>query len=168
MQPDGTLDLPGMYLVDPTTDFNGQVVYLDFDGAQDVTYNGPVVVEGINIPEFSAEAAGLSGQESEIISHILTALEQQFEGTGILFTTTKPDSGTLYSTVFVGGDGSEFAEYGSFAGLSEKIDVGNQDPSDNGFVFSDNVVGGYVDLGSLAVRLAGLIAHETRHLLGYA
>jgi hypothetical protein len=169
MQPDGTIDLSGLYLVDPTVDyFNGQVIYLDFDGAQDVTYNGPVVVEGIDIPIFSAASAGLAGQESVIISQIVSALEQEFEGKGVLFTTTKPNSGTLYSTIFVGGDGSSFSAYGSFVGLAEKVDVGNQNPDDNAFVFSDNIVGGYTDLGLLVTRLEGLIAHETAHLLGYA
>jgi hypothetical protein len=168
MQPDGTIDLSGLYLVDPTVDyFDGQVIYLDFDGETDVTYNGPVV-EGIDIPVFSAESAGLAGQESVIISQIVPALEQEFDGTGVLFTTTKPDSGTLYSTIFVGGDDSAFSAYGSFTGLAEKVDIGNQDPEDNAFVFSDNVVGGYTDLGLLVTRLEGLIAHESAHLLGYA
>ncbi len=169
VQPDGTLNLPGMHLVDPTVDyFDGQIVYLDFDGAQDVTYNGPVVVEGINIPEFSAESAGLAGQEQEIISQILSALEQKFDGTRVQFTTSVPDPGISYSTIFFGGDGAEFREYGFFVGLAEKIDVGNQDPNDNAFVFSENIVSGYTDLGILVTHLADLIAHETAHLLGYA
>jgi len=163
-----TLDLPGMYLVDPTTDFNGQIVYLDFDGETGVTYNGPVIVEGINIPEFSADVAGLAGQESEIISQILSVLEQQFAGTGVLFTTTKPDPGTSYSTVFVGGEDSAFAEYGSFTALSEKVDFGNQNPSDNAFVFSDTLLNGQVSIESFADALAGRIAHETGHLIGFA
>ena len=62
-------DLPGLHLVDPPVEhFDGQIIYLDFDGAEDVTYNGPVVVEGIDIPSFSTEAAGLSGQEQQVIS----------------------------------------------------------------------------------------------------
>ena len=172
MQPELTtqasVDLPGLYLVDLNTDFNGQVVYFDFDGETDVTYNGPVIVEGINIPEFSTDVAGLAGQESIIISQIISALEQQFEGTGVLFTTTKPDSGTSYSTIFVGGDDSDFAEYGSFFGLAEQVDVGNQDQTDNGFVFSDNIVDRYSEKDLLVTNLADLISHETGHLLGYS
>jgi len=102
-------DLPGLELVNSDVDnLQGQVIYLDFDGEQDVTYNGPVVVEGIDIPEFSADVAGLAGQERGVISQVLSSLEQQFEGTGIIFTITKPDTGTIYSTVFIGGDGVEF------------------------------------------------------------
>ncbi|MHC4565850.1 MAG: Ig-like domain-containing protein [Planctomycetota bacterium] len=162
-------DLSGLQLIDPgVNSWQGQVIYLDFDGAQDVVYNGPVVVEGVNISEFSAEPAGLAGHESKIISQVLSSLEQTFGGTGVLFTVTRPDSATLCSTIFVGGDDSAFSAYGSFAGLAEKVDVGNQDPDENAFVFSDNVVGGCTDLGSLATRLESLIAHEVGHLLGYA
>ena len=169
LQPDGTVDLPGLYLVDPTVDyFDGQIIYLDFDGEQDVTYNGPVLVDGINIPEFSADSAGLADQEAVIMSQILTALEQEFDGTGVQFTTTKPDPSTSYSTIFVGGYGVEFGDYGLFVGLAEKIDVGNQDPSDNAFVFSENIVSDGADLSSVVAVLTDVIAHETRHLLGYA
>jgi len=88
MQPDGALDLPGLYLIDPNAGyFDGQTIYLDFDGELNVTYNGPVVIVGINIPVFSAAAAGLTGQESAIISQILSALNEEFEGAGVLFTS---------------------------------------------------------------------------------
>jgi len=161
VQPDGTLDLPGMHLVEPTVDyFDGQIVYIDFDGETDVIYNGPVVVEGVNIPEFSAESAGLDGQETVIISQILSSLEQEFEGTGVLFTTDKPESGISYSTIFVGGDDSAFAEYGSFLGLAEKVDVWNQDPSDNAFIFSESIHSDTLDADYYPVELAQLIAHE--------
>jgi len=40
-----SVEIPGMVLVDPRPDqFEGQVIYLDFDGAQGVTYDGPVTV----------------------------------------------------------------------------------------------------------------------------
>ncbi|MCK5603086.1 cadherin-like domain-containing protein, partial [Candidatus Pacearchaeota archaeon] len=153
---------------DPGVDnFEGQIVYLDFDGEQDVTYNGPVVIEGIDIPEFSSSAVGLPGQESAIISQILYAIEQVFQGTGVLFTTTKPESNASFSTIFVGGDGSEFSQYGRFVGLAEKIDIGNQDSNDKAFAFTENILGEYADSSSFAVVLTDLITHETGHLLGY-
>ena len=38
----GPPDLPGLRLVDPDiSNWQGQIIYLDFDGAQDVVYNGP-------------------------------------------------------------------------------------------------------------------------------
>ncbi len=90
-------DLPGLHLVDPHPDqFEGQIIYLDFDGAEDVTYNGPVVVEDIDIPAFEAPGE-LAGQEQEIIADVMTQLEQTFAGCGITFTTTLPAEGTEYS-----------------------------------------------------------------------
>jgi hypothetical protein len=160
--------LSGLYLVEPDVDyFDGQVFYLDFDGAKDVTYNGPVVVEGIDIPEFSAEAGGLDGQEQEIISQILTQLELTFEGSGVTFVITEPDAGTQYSTIYIGGDDSAFADYGSFLGLAEQVDLGNQNPSDNAFVFSENIVSADSDLNAIDAGIADVITHEAWHLLGY-
>ncbi len=47
---------------------------------------------------------------------------------------------STYSTVYVGGNGAWASEYGeSFLGLAEKVDVGNQDPADNAFIFSDTL-----------------------------
>ena len=160
--------LPGLHLVDPSVNyFDGQIIYLDFDGAEDVTYDGPVVVEGIDIPGFSAEAAGLAGQESAVISQILSALEQDFDGAGVCFTITRPDVGTEYSTIYIGGNDAAFAEYGSFLGLAEKVDVGNQDPCDVAFVFSDILIGGHSTIESLTTNLVNIVAHEIGHLLGY-
>ena len=160
--------LPSLVLVDPNiSSWEGQIIYLDFDGEQDVTYNGPVIIEDINIPEFSTDAAGLAGQEQAIISQILSNLERQFEGTGVLFTTYRPDSDTSYSTIYVGGDDSAFAEYGSFLGLAEKVDIGNQDRSENGFVFGTNTGRTAAWLGGYLGGLTDLVAHEVGHLLGY-
>ena len=56
-----------MHLADPTVDrFQGQVVYLDFDGQEDVTYNGPVMLEGIDVPAFRLPGA-LAGREEVVI-----------------------------------------------------------------------------------------------------
>ena len=105
--------------------------------------------------------------EGEIFSGLLQKLNEQFAGVGVSFTTERPESGD-HSTVYLGGDGSAFRDYGIFYGVAERVDVGNTDRSDRAFVFTDNLAGvsnslsGYVDL------LAGFVAHETGRLLGYA
>ncbi|MHC4728196.1 MAG: LEPR-XLL domain-containing protein, partial [Planctomycetota bacterium] len=162
-----TIALSGMLLVESNVDnFDGQVVYLDFDGQDNVTYNGPVIIEGINVPEFTAPGH-LAGQEQAIITEVLGSLEHNFAGSGVLFTTEKPDISVSYSTIYIGGGGAEFAVYGSFLGLAGQIDVGNQDPCDEAFVFSDNLFEGNFTAETLTNDLVNLISHELGHLLGY-
>ena len=79
-------DLPGLQLVDPDIcSWQGQIVHLDFDGAEDVTYNGPVTVEGIDVPAL-AGSGNLSGQEESIITGVVEELNQIFAGSGAIFT----------------------------------------------------------------------------------
>jgi len=60
-----------MYLVDPDlSNWQGQIIYLDFDGAQNVTYHGPLTVGPFDIPAFQAPVA-LAGQEQAIIDQVL-------------------------------------------------------------------------------------------------
>ena len=157
----GYPDLPGMVLVDPVENqFEGQVVYLDFDGAENVTYNGPVVVEGIDIPAFDVPDT-TDTEEEVVIDTFVAALEDVFTETGIIFTTEQP-ARSGYSTVFIGGDGSAFEEYGDYLGLAEQVDVGNSSPGDSALVFSERILAG----GS-SDSLIGVTVHEIGHLLGY-
>jgi len=163
-----SVSLPGLHLVDPTVSrFDGQIIYLDIDGEENVTYNGPVTVENIDVPAFSAPGAFV-GQEEAIIAQILDRLDETFVDSGVAFMTEKPASELPYSTIYVGGNDARFSEYGSFLGLAEQVDVGNQDPSDNAFVFSSIL--GESDAGpdAYSSTLAGVIAHEAGRLLGYA
>jgi len=157
-------DLPGMHLVDPTADdFSGQIIYLDFDGERDVTYNGPVKVEGINVPAFRAP-----GQEDAIISSVFRSLSQTYEGTGVSFTAVRPYATAAYSTVYIGGNDCAFAAYGSFQGLAEKVDACNADRSDSAFVFSSSIGEAAANIDKYVDDLAHVISHEVGHLLGYA
>lgn len=155
--------LPGLELINSVENqFAGQIFYLDFDGAENVTYNGPIVVEGFNVPAFEAPAE-LAGQEQQIITKVVTQLETIFIGTPITFTTTQPSDDSEYSVIHIGGDGSEFKGHGNFWGLAEQIDMYNHDRKDTAFVFSDLIFdGGSTD------RLIEVTAHEIGHLLGYA
>ncbi|MBL8533161.1 MAG: hypothetical protein JNL33_04830, partial [Betaproteobacteria bacterium] len=141
-----------------------QWVYLDFDGAQDVDYHGPVTVEGMTVAAFRAPD-GLVGRESEIIGSVQSALDSAFAALPIRFTIEAPLSGP-YSTVHVGGDGSAFSAWGNYLGLSEKVDTGNTDRSDKAFVFSENIAALSASAGDYGRLLAAYIAHETGHLVG--
>jgi hypothetical protein len=144
-----------------------QLVLLDLDGASDVTYEGPVTVRGIEVPAFAAPQE-LRGQEAAIVEALLGSLEQSLPTAEVVFTTEQPRAGIPYSTIHVGGDSSAFAEYGWFVGLAEKIDRGNRDPGDTAFVFSESILGPGLTATEYGQLLAGYVAHEAGHLLGFA
>ena len=158
--------LPGLqFMGNGVESLAGQVFYLDFVGASNLTYHGPVEVDGINIPGFDLSAKGLGGQESAVISRTVAALNTVFSSVGVTFTTTKPSASTEFSTIYVGGSGSEFAQYGAVWGVAEEVDAGNLNHHDNAFVFPDHLNLGTAD--DYAQALMGVIQHEAGHLLGY-
>ncbi|TMD03045.1 MAG: hypothetical protein E6J01_17155, partial [Chloroflexi bacterium] len=159
--------LRALRLVDPDLSvLAGQVFFLDHDGASGVTYDGPVRVSGIEVPLFQAPAP-LTGEERSIIASVLTDLDQRFADLAVTFTDARPDSGTDYSTVYLGGDGAPFSPYGLFLGLAQKVDVGNHDRNDIAFVFSDKLFASGMTAESYESALTAVIEHEARHLLGY-
>jgi len=136
-----------------------QVFYLDFDGAQNVTYNGPVTVSGIEVPTSNASAA--------VRATIVEDLSLAFDGTDVVFTTERPTSDSTYSTIYIGGSGGPFASFGVYYGLAEQSDPGNADPHDNAFVFSDAIPAAGFSAEEYARQISLYIAHEAGHLLGF-
>ena len=157
--------MPGLTLVDPSTDVTGQIIYLNFDGADDVIYNGPVTVGPFDVPAFEAPGE-LAGQKEEVIASVLEQLEETFADSGVIFTTEQPVAGVEYSTIYIGGDDSAFGEYGEFFGLSETVDIGNLNKTDEGFVFA-NTIEPFGSTVTAAHALARTVEHETAHMLGY-
>ena len=88
--------------------------------------------------------------------YILSELSQKYDLSEVVFTLEKPVDTSSYSTVFVGQTG-DFDEYGTFAGLAETIDKGNQIKNDNAFVFADHTA----DLE----RVISVIDHEVGHIV---
>lgn len=161
-------DLPGLRLIDASvSSWQRQVIYLDFDGEQNVVYNGPVAIGSFDIPAFQAPG-DLAGSEVEVMASVTAHLNDLFAGTGVLFTLDQPQEAGTYSTVYIGGDGSWALEHGSFLGLAEQVDIDNQDRADNAFVFTDRLSSPTVCAMVYADTLADLIAHEVGHLLGYS
>jgi hypothetical protein len=111
----------------------------------------------------------LGVHEAVVVGHVVRALNDYFSDNGAIFTNIRPGRGTEYSTIFIGGNDTAFAQYGSFLGLAEQVDDGNLDRGDNAVVFSDKL-NEWRDWTSAAYETAvvELIAHEAAHLLGYA
>ena len=155
-------NLPGLELVDKDlSKIAGQIIYLDLDGEEDITYRGPVEVGAFDVDPFSMP----EGEGS--IDTITQELNTRFDPLEVTFTSERPSEFTDYSTLFIGGDSNAFAEYGTFYGLAEKIDVGNQDSNDRAFVFSEEFIS-VGNSGEYAIdALSEVIAHEAARLLGY-
>ena len=68
----------------------GREMYLNFDGARDVSYDGPVRLEHLDVPSFQAPGE-LAGQEDMIRVAVTTALNVQFADQGVHFTSDAPD-----------------------------------------------------------------------------
>jgi peptidase C10-like protein/FG-GAP repeat protein/CARDB protein/pre-peptidase/Calx-beta domain-containing protein len=152
------LELPGLELVDPDADYSGtQTIFIDFDGAEDVSYNNDVL--GIYIDNITVAHSGLSEEEQ---FQIITDLNTTFADTGVFFTTEFTE-GTEFSTIYIGQTTTTTDGWpvmtGGFLGLSETIDVGNLIKNDAAFVFSDKL--------DSATTITETITHEAGHLIGF-
>ena len=133
-------ELPGLILRDTDArNYSGQVVYLDIDGAQALSYGGPVTIPHLDVPAFRAPAE-LSVSDEWIIQELIQRLNQQFSEVGVRFVDAQPAPESKFSTLYLGGDDDVFRPYGFFLGLAEKVDVGNVDRSDVAWVFTDNLL----------------------------
>ena len=125
-----------------------QYVYLDFDGEL-TSYNGEILtVDNVEVQD--------SSLPQERIANILAELNAQYSTKNVIFVTERPTAAE-YSTIYIGKT-SAFDKYGSFAGLAETIDKGNQIKNDNAFVMLDS--------SASNEQIISTISHETDHLLG--
>ena len=105
-----------------------QIVYLDFDGENTIYHN-----EDLNISlDVNVEDSLMSDTQK---FYILSQLDKMYDDSEVIFTLTRPED-EEYSTVYIGKTDA-FNKYGSFAGLAETIDQGNQIKNDNAFVIAD-------------------------------
>ncbi len=144
------LTLSGLVAADESANVSGtQVIYLDFAGAEDVSYDNNAL--NIHINNIDVEHSSLTEEQQFAV---ITDLNAKFAGTGVCFTAAPPETDE-YSTIYVGKT-DDFKPYGNFSGLAETIDAGNSNKSDNAFVFT-----------SSNQLITETIAHEAGHLLGF-
>lgn len=144
-------------------------IHLDFDGARNLTFDGPSPITGIDIEPFRAGRFGLNGQESALIERIVNSLEQRYAGAEIEFTTTEPADAASQATVYIGPNATQFTDRAGLLGIAEHVDAGNAVLTDEAFVDS-SLVGeaiGAADVREYADALAAVIAHEIDHLRGW-
>ncbi|MCB1229514.1 MAG: LEPR-XLL domain-containing protein, partial [Verrucomicrobiae bacterium] len=161
-------ELPGIILTEGSEGASlGQVFYLNFDGASNASYDGPVQLSGLEIPAFGVE--GLDAAERDnFIAEIVANLNELFGEAGIRFVTESPTDSSEFSTVYIGGTNEAFLDWGSFRGLAEHVDVGNLDRNDESFVFAESIWEPGMTVEAYADELTEVIAEESAHLIGYA
>ena len=126
-----------------------QYVYLDFDG-ETTTYHNKDLEISLDV---KVEDSGMSEEQKR---YILAELSEKYASENIVFTVEKPEDNIEYSTIFI-GQTDDFEEYGSFAGLAETIDKGNQIKNDNAFVLTNSVTD--------PETVISVIDHEIGHIV---
>ena len=122
-------ELPGLHLeISDPHNVRGQIVYLNFDGQQQAIYDGPVRIGPLDVPAYEPPA-DLTDARDDIIESVTASLNDMFCLVEVSFTTAAPDPSLEFSTIFIGGDGTPFAEHGVFLGLAEQVDMDNHDRS---------------------------------------
>ncbi len=148
------IDIPGLESVEDGTEYSGesQIFFIDFNGADNVSYENNAL--DIHIEDISVEDSGLTEEQQ---FQIISKLNEMFTGTGISFTANAPVDNE-YSTIYV-GETDAFNCFENLLGIAETIDIGNQNRSDDAFVFTPDT--------SSTEMIIETIMHEAGHLLGY-
>ena len=126
-----------------------QKVFLDFDGENTFYENSDLDLN------FSVTVKD-SGISEERQQNILALLNEKYRDLNVTFTNEKPLDTEFYSTVFVGKT-DDFADYGSFAGMAETIDKGNEIKNDDAFVMLDD--------SAADSEIIQVIDHELGHII---
>lgn len=145
-------------------------LFLDFDGARVYSRVGDFWLgsDYVDIPAYNLTMFGWGGREAESKNYITEFIREDYAAYNINVTTTQPTSGE-YTTLYVGGTCDWFRPGSSVIGVAT-YDVGNQDNSNYGFAFTEEL-GIYQSYsgGSLlnfSEYVANLVTHEAAHTYG--
>ncbi|MCB1086499.1 MAG: hypothetical protein KDM63_05605, partial [Verrucomicrobiae bacterium] len=159
-------ELPGLELSQESVGaLEGQVFFINFEGERDAQYDGPVKIDGIEIPAFEIPTDWGMAREA-FIDRILSGVEEVYAGSGVDFEIQRPRDGP-YATLQVGGTDEAFRAYGNFYGVSEEVDRGNVNPEGQGFIFSERIYQDGMSQESYENLLIATIAREAGRLMGY-
>jgi len=152
-----------------------QTVLLDFNGWSGTTGTG----ETVTVAAFDAASTEptYAGQNQAIKDVIIATVNENFAGFNVNFLngdTSSADTGTSFSTVYIGQSTAGEALIGS-EGLGftlEGTDAYNKNPSDNAVVFINSFGATGLEVREpftaqeLGVAIGNVVAHEVGHLLG--
>lgn len=110
------------------------------------------------LPPLSARTWDKS--EAQARSELVSLLEDRFAPWQVRFVTTRPTSGD-YTTLVFGGKSADIGLVRVLAGYAP-LDIGNVNPNDVAFVFSEQIG----DFGYPFQTVADAAAHELAHSLG--
>ena len=144
---------------------SGQTVFLNFAADSAARYTS----DGVLFNTTATYAKPDSGYSSAQINQIVSAVQSEYAGYNVNFTTTRPVAGN-YHTVNIGGTGADVTAgnanlkfAASTLGQAQSINLRNSNPNASVVVFSAlpyfNGAGG---VGAVAQ----VIDHETGHILG--
>lgn len=151
------LGVQGLRVADAdTSNWQGQIIYLDFEGEQNVTCKGSVTAGSFDFPVFQAPGDP-ARHEQVAIEYFLAKAEEIFPGSGSSFAS-QPSPRIKYSTV--AGDDSTFV---SSVDMAEQMDAGTHDLMDAAPAVTDQVARLAADTGYLG-RLADMIVDDVGYL----
>jgi hypothetical protein len=162
--------LSGASYASAATSSSGYTLYLDFDGGRVNSQAGDFWLGSnyVDIPAYSLSSFGWAGREQESISIITDFVREDYAAYNLNITTVKPSSGE-YTTMYVGGGNDWFRPGSGVIGVAT-YDVGNADPSNYGFAFTDelSVYLPYCsgDIAQFSEYVANLVTHEAGHTFG--
>ncbi len=136
---------------------SGQIVYLDFDGADNITLDD----------DFYSHLSPLSSatgifDDKQVADMIVDMVQRDYDDLNIQFISSyyaNPPA-QQHTTIYITGD------EGDYLGLSEHIDWYNNDHSDIAVVFAGSFDANSMTLTEYAQSIANVTSHELGHLLG--
>ena len=145
-----------------TPDPDGQIVFLDWRGRTNVNIPN---VGRFDLAPFDAADLGYEGQTALMKDTIQSYVLSRYAGFNFTLRNSDdhPTPVEPHSTVYFGGRSrSAFA-------ISEQIDLGNSDASDDAIIFTESFQGAFRStppLEDMARAVGNTVAHEVGHLLG--
>ena len=147
-----------------------QVLYLEFNGSRVYSRTGDFWLGStyIDVPAYDLSLFNWAGREQESIDYITQFVQEDYAAYNITVTTEQPIAGE-YTTLYVGGGNDWFQPGSGVIGVAT-YDIGNNDLSNYGFAFPEelsiyyNYSGG--ELRNFSEYLANLISHEAGHNFG--